>query len=273
MRDAAVGFQCPDCVKQGAKETRQGLSLYGGRRSADPRLTSFVLIGINAAIWMAIMATGGNNSRLVNLLAFMPRGRCNAPEAGMYFPDIRTEAVCDTAGTWIPGIVDGAWWKLLSPVFTHVEIWHIATNMLALFVLGPIVEAAFGRTRFLAIYLAGGLGGSVCALWLASPGSSGVGASGALFGLLGALVVMSVKGHVDRQWVTQNLVLGVVITVVGWRFISWQGHLGGLLAGLATAGLVVFAPKARRSAVQWAGIAAVLVVLLALALVRVAALA
>lgn len=274
MRDAAVGFQCPDCVKQGSKETRQGQATYGGSRSGDPRLTSMVLIGINALVWVAIAASGGASSRLVGMLAFMPRGRCDAPEAGMYFPNISAGHTCDmVGGTWIPGIADGAVWKLLSGAFTHIEIWHVALNMLALYFFGPVVELIFGRVRFLALYLLSALGGSVCALWLADPSSYGVGASGAIFGLLGALGVLALKGHVDRGVVLQNLGLGVVITVVGWQVISWQAHLGGLLVGAAVAAALVYAPRERRTLVQWGAMAALLIVLVALSAVRALALA
>ena len=71
----------------------------------------------------------------------------------------------------------------------------------------------------------------------------------------------------------QNLILGVVITVVGWRQISWQGHLGGFLGGVVTAAIIAYAPKANRTAVQWAGLALLTVVLLGLAYVRASALA
>jgi membrane associated rhomboid family serine protease len=66
----------------------------------------------------------------------------------------------------------------------------------------------------------------------------------------------------------QNLVLGVVITVVGWRYISWQGHLGGLIGGALAAAIIAYAPQSRRAVVQWVGLALVVVVLLGLALVR-----
>ena len=95
MRDAAVGFQCPDCVKQANKGSRQNKAMYGGERSADPRLTTFVLIGINAVIWLAIAATGGNTSRLTHLLALRPSGVCDPDNGSLY--DIG-EQVCVASG-------------------------------------------------------------------------------------------------------------------------------------------------------------------------------
>jgi membrane associated rhomboid family serine protease len=274
MREAAVGFQCVDCVSQGARETRQGLAMFGGARSSDPRLTTFVLIGINAVIWLAISATGRASSRLVDLLSLMPVGRCDASEPGMYYPGITAEGLCARAdGIWVAGVADGAVWKVFTYAFTHVEIWHIAFNMMALFFFGPPLEQLLGRARFLAVYLLSAFGGGVVALWLADPTSHTVGASGAIFGLLGALAVLALKGLVNRSFVMQNLALGVVVTVIGWQFISWQGHLGGLLVGAAATAAIAYAPKQRRSVVQWSAMAALLVALVALVAVRALALA
>lgn len=275
MRDAAVGFQCPDCVKQANKGSRQNRALYGGERSADPRLTSYVIIGINVVIWLAITATGRGLSRLTDLLALTPIGTCgsvSAPE--QYYPRIPTEQICESVtggdGLWKPGVADGAWWQLLTSAFTHVEVWHVATNMFALFVFGPTLEGIIGRARFLAVYLVGALGSSVLVLYLSSPYGSTLGASGALFGLLGALLVVARRARLQSQWLMQNLVIGIVITVVGWRLISWQGHLGGFLAGAAAAAVIAYAPLARRSAVQWTGIGVLVVALVSLAVLRTA---
>jgi len=276
MRDAAVGFQCPDCVKQANKGSRQNRALYGGERSGDPRLTSFVIIGINALVWLAIAATGGASSRLANLLSLTPTGRCELTDgSGRFYPGIPDSATCATLPftEWHAGVADGAWWQLMTSVFTHIEIWHLGLNMLAVFILGPLLEGIVGRTRFLAVYLVSGLASSALVMWLSSEFSSTVGASGAIFGLLGALLVVARKARLNSQWLVQNLVLGVVITVVGWRFISWQGHLGGFLGGVAAAALVAYAPQARRSLVQWAGLGALAVLLVALSLVRAVSLA
>jgi membrane associated rhomboid family serine protease len=273
MNDAAVGFQCPDCIRRGVRETRQDQALYGGRRSGDPRLTSYVLIGINVLVWLAIVATGGNRSRLLDLLVLMPRGRCTSiGEPSGWYPTVTDEAVCrgatDGDGTWVMGVADGAAWQLVTSAFAHVDIWHVGMNMLALAVLGPATEQILGRARFLAIYVAGALGGSTAVMWLSEPGGSTLGASGAVFGLLGALLVTFTKARRDTRWITQNLMIGVVITVVGWRFISWQGHLGGVLAGALAAAIVAYAPRQRRALVQWVGLAVLGVVLLGASLLR-----
>ncbi len=277
MRDAAVGFQCPHCIAEGQRGSRQNRALYGGTRSGDPRLTSMVLIAINALVWLSIAATGGRGSRLGDLLALMPGGRCLSRSApSQWYPSVSDQAVCAGAtggdGRWVDGVASGAWWQMVTSAFTHVEVWHLAMNMLALFVLGPAAEQILGRARFLAVYLASAVGGSVAVMLLASPTTSTVGASGAIFGLLGALLVTLTKARMNTQWIVQNLALGVLITVVGWSYISWQGHLGGLVAGGVAAALIAYAPKRNREAFQWGGLAMLALALAILTLVRVASL-
>ncbi len=275
MRDAAVGFQCPDCVKEANKNSRQNRAMYGGERSADPRLTTYVLIGINAVVWLAITATGGRLSRVADLLALSPTGSCGSRSTpSQYYPGLPSEAACSLVpgsdGVWRAGVADGAWWQLLTSAFTHVEIWHVAMNMFALLLFGPALEGIVGRTRFLGVYLVSALGGSAAVMLLSSPSGSTVGASGALFGLLGALLVVARKARLDTRALLQNLGLGVAISVYGLVVggISWQGHLGGFVAGAAAAAVVAYAPRARRTVVQWTGLGLLAVVLLAVAVAR-----
>ena len=274
MRDAAVGFQCPSCVAEGSKQTRSGRTAYGGLRSANPALTSMALIAINVAVWLGILASGGSDSRLRSILALQAEGRC-VPDAdtGKYIPGV-TEQMCATVGeptTWYPGVADGAWWQLLSNAFTHVEPFHILMNMLLLYLMGPQVEVAIGRARFLVVYLGSALAGSVCVYWISDPTVYTLGASGAVFGLIGALVVMAYKVRAD----VRSLVAYAAILMV-FSFlrpgISWQGHLGGLLGGLALMGLIAYSPRKRRTWWQVSGFVLITIVLVALILVRTSAL-
>ena len=275
MRDAAVGFQCPHCVAEGAKSTRSGRAAYGGRRSADPTLTSKVLIGINAAVFLAVMLTGAGSSWLAARLYLTPLGRCWDGDFTGYFPRATDAATCATgSGTqWVPGVADGAVWQLVTSAFLHTQVWHIGFNMLALWVLGPQLEAALGRTRFLALYLLSALAGSVCVYWLGSATSATLGASGAVFGLMGGLLVLALKVRGDVSGLLVWIGINVVITVVGRGFISWQGHLGGFVGGLLVAAAIVWAPRARRTPVQVAALVGLSVVLAALVVVRTLALA
>ncbi len=267
MRSAAVGFQCPHCVKEGTKNTRQARTPYGGTRVEDPRLTSFVLIGINALVWLAIAATQGQTSKLVEYLALLPSGRCSPADGRGYFVGV-PESLCGGNEHWVSGVSDGAWWQLITSAFTHVEPLHIGFNMLALFFLGPTLEQVLGRWRFLALYLVSALAGSAAVMLLSAPHTQTLGASGAIFGLMGALAVVALKVRGQLQsvltWIALNLVF--TFTISG---ISWQGHIGGLVGGALLGAAMVYAPRARRSLVQWSATAAVLVVSLLVVAVRV----
>ena len=270
MRDAAVGFQCPDCVKEGAKQTRQARTAYGGKRSADPRLTTIVLMGVNGVVWLLIMATGGYASRIADLLALQPRGYCVLPDGSAHAV---AEQVCRAGGgLWTPGVSDGAYWQLLTAAFTHIEVWHIAVNMFSLWMLGPIVESVLGRGRFLALYVGSALTASAAVYWLGSPYGSTVGASGAIFGLLGALLVFAHKVGGNVQQILVVLGINIVITF-SYARISWQAHLGGLVGGILIAGILAYAPRQRRTAWQALGITTVLVVTVVAIVARTAALA
>jgi membrane associated rhomboid family serine protease len=278
MRDAAVGFQCPDCVKLGAKTTRQAQAAYGGRRSADPRVTTYVLIGLNALVWLAIVVTGWAKSTLDSRLALLPTGECGSKSAPDRSYNLATEYACHLQtrikgdGQWFPGVSDGAYWQLVTSMFTHVEVLHIAANMLALWFLGPQLEAVLGRARYLALYLVSGLAGSVCVYWFSAEGSATLGASGAIFGMLGGLLVVAHKvgGNVQSImiWIGVNAVITVTVPNV-----SWQGHLGGFLGGALVTAILVYAPKGRRTQLQVVGIAVIVVALTAATIARTAVLA
>jgi membrane associated rhomboid family serine protease len=277
MRDAAVGFQCPTCVAEGAKSTRSGRTAYGGLRSGNPALTSMVLIAMNAAVWLAIVATGWQNSSLIYRLALVPRGACTSENnpGGVY--DLASEQTCAFVqggdGKWVPGVGEGAYWELLTSAFTHVEIWHIGVNMVALWFLGPQLEMVLGRARFLALYLISALSGSACVMWLADDNHGTLGASAAIFGLLGALLVVAHKVGGDVRTILGWLAINAVITIVGSSFISWQGHLGGFVGGFLVAVVLVYAPRQRRTAIQVAGASLIGVLLVAAIVARAAALA
>ena len=242
MRPASVGFQCPSCVKEGSRTTRSARTAYGGTRSGNPALTSQVLIAINAVVWILILVTGGGRSRLVGLLALRPSSL--------------------VGGQAVPGyhsVASGDYWQLLTSMFTHIQLTHIGFNMLALYVLGPGLEAAVGRTRFLALYLVSGLAGSASVMWFSTPYGLTLGASGAIFGLMGALLVVAVKVHGDVRGILTWIAINFVITFVFSSYISWQGHLGGFVAGVLLGGVLAYAPRARRTAWQTAGVAGVAV--------------
>ncbi len=270
MRDASVGFQCPSCIKEGAKSTRSGRTAYGGLRSTDPAKTSIALILINVAVWFAVLGTGGRGSRLIDLLGLRPLGGCSLGDGFVYE---MTRTMCgQSGGTYLPGVADGAPWQLVTSQFLHVQPLHIAFNMLALWMLGPQLEAALGRTRFLALYLLSGLAGSTAVLWFSPEFQLTLGASGAIYGLFGAIAVITLKVGGDLRSIGALLAVNIFITFAVPN-ISWQGHLGGLLGGAAIAGILIYAPRARRTQTQLLGLAGLTAFLAMLIVLRAAALA
>ncbi|HOA66942.1 MAG TPA: rhomboid family intramembrane serine protease [Phycicoccus elongatus] len=219
QRPAAVGIQCVDCVAQGAKQVRQGRTVFGGQVAVGRPLVTLTIIGLCAAVFLGQKVVPG----LTNDIAFVPALGKSEP------------------------------WRFLTAAFAHspTMILHIAFNMYALWIMGTYLEPLLGRARFLAVYLVTALGGSVGYLLLAPPltllqihlGQSGawitptVGASGAVFGLFGAFLVLNRRlGRSSAGMVAMiaiNAVLGFVIPG-----IAWQAHLGGLVTGVAAAAII-----------------------------------
>jgi membrane associated rhomboid family serine protease len=260
MNQAAVGFQCPSCVHEGSRTQRPVRTTFGGRPSADPTLTSKILIAVNVVVWLLILAAGERAGGWLERLALSPVGRCVAP------PPLTAvgEQRCASLGySWIDGVATGAWWQPVTSMFTHHAMLHIGFNMLALWILGPQLEAVIGRLRFLALYFVSGLAGSATVLYLTPPYVPTIGASGAVFGLMGALLVVAVKMRADYTQILFWIGLNVAITIFGGARISWQGHLGGLVGGVLIALVLAYAPRANRRRWQAAGIGGIAAMVLA----------
>jgi membrane associated rhomboid family serine protease len=253
MTPASVGFQCPDCVKEGARTTRQARTPYGGLRPSSSGLVTMALIAVNVVVFLLVQLSGGSTGQVLTRVALIPVG-------ARYL--VNDEVV------FVEGISDGAVWQLLTSMFTHVQLWHIGFNMLALYVLGPQLEAMLGRSRFLALYLLSGLTGSATVYWLADELSVTVGASGAIFGLMAALLIVGIKARGDVQSLLTLVAINVVITVLGAGFISWQGHLGGFVGGLLLGLVLVYAPRKGRTGWQLAGIVLIAALVLAAVVAR-----
>lgn len=229
MVSAAVGFQCPSCVDEGRKTTRQAKNLAGGAIHGDPVLVTKVLIGINVALFMLQVAT---DDRVTNRFAM--QGLAVA--------------------------YDGEWWRLMTSAFLHTGVTHIALNMLALWLIGGAVEPRLGRWRYLAVYLLSALGGSVLSYAVDSPFQSSVGASGAVFGLFGALFVLMRRLRFDVGGLISIIVINVVIGFVPGLNINWRAHLGGLIVGTVLTAVMVYTPQTRRLLASAVASAVVLVV-------------
>jgi membrane associated rhomboid family serine protease len=226
-----------------------------------------VLIALNVAVWIGILATGGNGSRLLDWLVLRPKGLC----VNGFDADQVTGLSCatGTSGTLLPGVSDGAYWQVVTSMFSHVEPWHIGFNMLALWILGPQLELAVGRLRFLALYFVSGLAGSAMVMFFGPQYGGTLGASGAIFGLMGALAVVALKVGGDVRGIMTWIGINFVLTFTLGN-ISWQGHLGGFVAGTAVGAILVYAPRGpRRTPVQLAGTSAVALVVVAAIVARI----
>jgi membrane associated rhomboid family serine protease len=260
MREAAVGFQCPDCVKQGSKSLRPIKAAYGGRARTVPYVT-YTLIAINVIMLVATttgsgVLSGDTSNALFRKLALVPHGYRFA----------------DSDGTLVTqhGVADGQYYRLLTSTFLHFGVIHLALNMYGLFLLGPLLEQAFGQLRFATTYLLSGVAGAALSYALGPQFEIAAGASGAVFGLFGAFYVLGRKRQLDVTPITTTIALNLVLSF-SLSGIDWRGHVGGLVAGAALAWVIVHAPDtARRSAYQAAGAVIVAVVIVTLVLARTA---
>ena len=206
---APVGVICPECLGQAqARAPRVGRQPLGGQGNQTPVVT-YSLIAITALFYVIQWIPGLDAT---NYLAYAPLysyGEYNAIGAP-YEP-----------------------WRMITSVFTHSTdfVFHILLNMYTLWIFGQMLERMLGKARFLTLYLASGLAGSLGVMFWAPHDTFVVGASGAIFGLMGAFLVIQRKLGGET---TQLLVLVGINLVIGFlpgMSISWQAHLGGLLGG------------------------------------------
>ncbi|GHH70340.1 rhomboid family intramembrane serine protease [Streptomyces sulfonofaciens] len=256
MVSAAVGFQCPACVSSGSgtghgPAAGRPRTIAGGAVASDPHLITKILIGINIAVFIAISLDDSLVDRLVLIGSWPPRS--------VFPPGVPYHAT--------EGLAAGQWYRLVTSMFAHQEIWHIGFNMLSLWWLGGPLEAALGRARYLALYLVAGLAGGVLTYLLASPTEASLGASGAIYGLFGATAVLVRRLRYDMRPVIALLVINLIFTF-SMSGIAWQAHIGGLVAGVPLAYAMVHAPRARRALVQWGACAVVLLVEVVVLVVR-----
>lgn len=242
MRDASVGYQCVDCVNQGSRTVRRPRTFVGAELNTRPVVTP-VLIALNVLIFGITAA----QAQSIQDNAF-----------SMLFVEMRLRPL---------DVYDGEWWRLLSSGFLHYGPLHLAFNMFALYVLGRDLEPAFGRVRFLALYAVSMLGGGVSVYLFDDLTSQVAGASGAIYGLMGALLVTLLRLKLNTNSVLMVIGLNVVMSFTIPN-ISWIGHFGGIAAGAAVAAGLVYAPAQRRETWQAAAVVAVVVVLIGLVLIR-----
>ncbi|HSR84026.1 MAG TPA: rhomboid family intramembrane serine protease [Streptosporangiaceae bacterium] len=168
----------------------------------------------------------------------------------------------------VTGVADGQWYRLITSAFLHeplgsgLGILHIGFNMWALIIVGPPLERELGRLRFLAVYLASALGGSVLFYLIAPTDAGAYGASGAIFGLFGAFFVMARRLRMDSRQIVFLIVLNLAIGFIVPN-IGWQAHVGGLIAGSALTAAYAYAPRQNRTLIQIAATVGILALIIA----------
>jgi len=224
MISAPVGFQCPECVA--GAQVALPKTKFGGTFNTVPKVTRAILITCVSIFALSLL-----------LGSF-------ALSFGM-----------------IPvAIAQGEWWRLITSTLLHGSILHLLFNMYALYWLGPQLERSLGHVRFAALYVLSALGGSVASYWFSDLRTVSVGASGAIFGLITATIVISREMRTD---VSQLVVLLGINVVIGFLQpgIDWRAHFGGAVTGAAVAFIYTKGTRLNRDQIHRAGLAGILVVL------------
>ena len=211
MTFAPVGIRCPDHANIGAVKSSPTRTVRTAKRRAGAiqNPVTVALITLNALVYLITVAQGSGIGN----------------PGGKLFEDM-----------WLTGaqVGGGDWYRLVTAMFLHASILHIAFNMLALWWFGTAVEEALGTWRYLVLYFVSGIVGSAGALLFSSPFAVTVGASGAIFGVMGALLILQYRA----TGTLAGPVLTVIVLNLAFTFaipgISKGGHLGGLIGGILT---------------------------------------
>ncbi len=229
---AAVGVHCPECTREAQRSVPRQRSriVTAARRSSDAPLVTYSILAVTVLVFLAQFLTQG--------------------------------AVTGALLYW-PPLTAAEPWRMLTTMLVHSQqsIFHVLFNMYGLFILGPPLERMIGRWRFAALYLMSGFAGSVAVLLL-SPSTAVVGASGAVFGLLGAFFI------IQRHFGGNNMQIVIVIglnLVIGFIVpgIAWQAHVGGIIVGALVAVSFVRTRRVAQQRLQHAMLAAIAVALVA----------
>jgi membrane associated rhomboid family serine protease len=231
MINAPVGFQCPECVANA--QVALPKTRFGGSFNTVPKVTRAILVTCISIFVLSLLL--GSFA-----LAF-----------GM-----------------IPAaIAQGEWWRLLTSTLLHGSILHLLFNMYALYWLGPQLERSLGHVRFAALYILSALGGSVASYWFSDLRTVSVGASGAIFGLITATIVI---GREMRTDVSQLVVLLGLNVIIGFlqSGIDWRAHFGGAITGAAIAFIYTKGTRLNRDRIHRAGLAGIFVFLVVATVTR-----
>jgi membrane associated rhomboid family serine protease len=216
MTYGPVGIRCPDHATTGGKAPAPRRVARRATRRLDLHgpFVTIGLIGVNVGVYLVQLLMGAG---------------FNANSGWIYEHGVLVSSAVDSGGQLV-GVAEGDWWRLLTATFLHYGLIHLGMNMLVLWFIGPALEEYFGHWRYLLVYLVSGLAGSAGALvW--SPNALTVGASGAIWGIMGAAVVLEAR----RIWVFGGQAMGLVVVNLAITFlipgVSIGGHIGGAIGG------------------------------------------
>ncbi|MDJ0393544.1 rhomboid family intramembrane serine protease [Rhodococcus sp. G-MC3] len=240
LHSASVGQHCTECVRAGSASVRPARTVAGARSGSRYGLVTYILMGLNV---LAFAVTALQSRSLIDNTVGSPLF-----QAWALFP---------------PAVATGDVERLLGSGFLHIGPIHLLVNMFALYIIGRDVEAILGRARYIAVYAVSLLGGSASVMVLENPTTVTAGASGAIFGLLGAQAVILLK--LKRSPTPVLVVIGLNIVIsISLPGISLWGHMGGLAAGALATAAILFVPGSVRSPrIGWIAVAGVAVLALA----------
>jgi len=253
MTFGPVGIRCPDHASAtgGAPAPKQAARRAAASVSRRGPFVTQSLIAINVGIYLLQLLMGAGLS---------------ARAGWIYEHGVLVSTALDSSGQ-VVGVAEGDWWRLVTAMFLHYGPLHLGMNMLVLWFIGPPLEDYFGHGRYALVYLVSGLAGSAGALiW--SPNALTVGASGAIWGIMGAALVLEAR----RTYVFGGQAMGLVVLNLAFTFlvpgVSIGGHVGGLVGGALCA--LAFSSFRRSPALATVSIAAVGALSVAVAMMQVA---
>jgi membrane associated rhomboid family serine protease len=220
MTPTPVGMRCPECMNQRTRVVRNPTAQRSGF-GAFP--ATVVLIAINVVVYLVEIAKGGGG-----------------------LGELSINTIYEMGGLWGPAVSElHQWWRIVTSGFVHVSVIHIGFNMLLLYFMGRLLEPAIGWLRFSVLYFACLIAGSFVALWF-SPDTVSAGASGAIFGVLGATFIIA-RGRQLEAIAGQIgfLILFNLIFTFSDGSISVGAHVGGLVAGVLCGLLIVGGDRGR----------------------------
>jgi len=251
LRQAAVGQQCVECVREAGQGTRPARTAFGGRPVAGAVVT-WTLVGVNVLLFLVELAKPSLGTDW-GLLGYAPF----------------------TAGGPVQGIAAGQWYRLITSAFLPpatglggLGFLDIVFNLWALVAVGPSLEQLLGRARFLTVYLLSALGGGVAFFLIGPTDVIALGASGAIFGLFGAWFVVARKLRLDVRGIVVIIAINLAFSFFYRSTIAWQDHVGGLIVGVLTTLAFAYAPRRHRTAFQVTAALAIFAVLVLLVVYR-----